>query len=270
MGGELFQDEWIEQGFLDIYQDFIKEIRWKVSLNKTITFNFVTNLVFHNAPMVELFLLANDLKISVSYDMKGRFKSNEKMIFAQNVERFKDNIEMVSVVQTKQNIEALLKGDGYFNYLYQNFRIDFDSYLPSTKTAENMMPSETLLLEFYKHLVDHYPETITADPFVNGEQNKMSCTRGNSYTVLFDGSNPAGCSGSVLLRDSKTEELGTVKIIESFITDYDCLSCEFYKRCPFTCFIKNEYSKIERDLNKCVFKEVFYHVEDSIHKPTSR
>jgi len=266
MGGELFQDKWIEEGFLDIYQDFINEIRFRVSLTKQIVFNFVTNLVFTNNELVEMFLENNNLKISISYDLKGRFSLDQKLLFMKNVELFKERIEMVSVVQTKQNIDALLSGkDSFYDYLYENFLIDWDSYLPSAEIHEPMMPKESELLAFYKHLVDKYPKTLTVQHFVSDEtMNKMTCTRGNSYTVLFDGSNPMGCSGSVLLRDGQTEDLGSGQILENFFEKYQCFQCEYFSRCPFTCFIKADYRKLEHDIEGCVFKHTFDHAKNRI------
>ena len=130
------------------------------------------------------------------------------------------------------------------------------------------MPKESDLLKFYKHLVDNYPSCLNISYFTeDSRENKMSCTRGNSYTVMYDGTNPVGCSGSVLLRDSSTKNLGSTIIIQKFFDQYNCFECEYFKKCPFTCFIKNDYNKIVRDVGECVFKETFKYVEikNSIH-----
>ena len=266
MGGELFQDYWIDQGFLKIYKEFIDAINYKVSLDRQVVFNFVTNLVFNNQQAIREFLLTNDLKVSVSYDLKGRFTGDQKEIFKQNIEFFQDMIEMISLVATKQNIQSLLyREDSYFDYLYSKFTMDWDSYLPSVKIAEKMMPKESELLAFYKRLVDEYPKCLNVQHFLNGKyENKMSCTRGNSYTVLFDNSNPAGCSGSVLLRDGNTKDLGSTKIMENFFEKYNCFECEYYKQCSFTCFIRADYSKIEQDIDGCVFKHTFDYVKNRV------
>ena len=266
MGGELFQNEWIEKGFLKIYQEFIDEINYRVMLTKKVTFNFVTNLIFTKRYRIREFLFKNNLKISISYDLKGRFTDIQKEQFKDNIEIFEDVIEMVSLVATKQNIQALLyREDPYFDYLYSKFTMDWDSYLPSVKIAEKMMPKESELLAFYKRLVDEYPKCLNVQHFLNGKyENKMTCTRGNSYTILFDNSNPAGCSGSVLLRDGNTKDLGSTKIIENFFEKYNCFECEYYKQCPFTCFIRADYSKMEQDIDGCVFKHTFDHVKNRV------
>ena len=268
MGGEIFQDIWIENQFLSIYQKFIDEIKSKVDSEKTLVFNFVTNLVFFETKKVLDFLKENNLKISVSYDSHGRFTNTQFDIFKNNIEIFKDKIEMISLVMTKQNIEAVIKGDSYFDYLYNNFKCDWDSFLPSVSVSETLMPKESDLLKFYKHLVDNYPSCLNISYFTeDSRENRMSCTRGNSYTVMYDGTNPVGCSGSVLLGDSSTKNLGSTIIIQKFFDQYNCFECEYFKKCPFTCFIKNDYKKIVRDVGECVFKETFKYVEikNSVH-----
>lgn len=266
MGGELFQDCWIDEGFLKIYKEFIDEIKYRVSLDRKVIFNFVTNLVFDNQQAVREFLWVNNLKISISYDLKGRFTGDQKETFKKNIEFFNSFIEMISLVQTKQNITALINGeDPYYDYLYSKFTMDWDSYLPSTKTAEKMMPKESELLAFYKLLVDKYPKCLNVQHFTsNSHENKMTCTRGNSYTVMYDNSNPVGCSGSILLREGNTEDLGSTEILENFFEKYNCFECEYFSRCPFTCFIKADYSKIEHDIDGCVFKHTFDHVKNRV------
>lgn len=263
MGGELFQDELINKGFLDIYQEFIDSIRDQVDPKKEVVPNFVTNLVFDEVDKVKDFLVKNNLKVSISYDPRGRFKGKQLEVFKRNVEYFKPQIEMVSLVMTKQNIAAVVAGDEYFDYLYSTFITDWDSLIPSVDIGEKMMPKESEVLQLYKLLVDKYPECLNMKYFTEDTPNRMSCTRGNSYTVLFDGSNPVGCSGSVMLRDPSTnvKDLGSPIILQKFFDSYDCFSCEYFSRCSFTCFIKNDYSKIVRDVGECVFKEVYRYVE---------
>lgn len=262
MGGELFQDRWIDQGFLEHYKKFMDDIRSKVSANKHIDPNFITNLLFDNTDAVTSFLEENDYYISVSYDPKGRFNSVQFDQFKRNVELFSDRIRMISCVATRQNMKAVIDGDPYFDYLYNKFPCDWDSFLPSVVISEALMPKESELLAFNKYLIDNYPDCLNVSYFTEySTQNRMSCTRGNSFTILPDGSFPKGCSGSVLLTSPSSNDLSSGAIVEKFLHKYNCFECEFYKRCPFTCFIKNDYSKIVRDVNECVFKESFRYVE---------
>lgn len=268
MGGELFQDMWISQGHLDTYEELMKQIEEQVSRKDiTLIFNFVTNLVFDQTDPVLNFLDKHDLKISISYDPKGRFNNQQLGVFKHNVEIFKNKIEMVSLVMSQQNIKAITNGDEYFDYLYSNFTCDFDSFLPSVKTTMHMMPKESEVLNFNKLLIDKYPKCLNVQPFVEEtEQLKMGCTRGNSLTVLRDNTVPEGCSGAYYLNNGVNESVSkdpfSVKISLNFFEKYNCFECEYFKRCPFTCFIKEDYEKLVRDVDGCLIKKTFEYAEE--------
>ena len=271
MGGEVFQDSLIQQGYLDIYQKMMDTIRAQVDPSKHLVFNFVTNLVFDETQKVMDFIASNNLMISTSYDSRGRFNRSQLEVFKRNVEIFKQRIEMVALVLTRQNIEAIINGDEYFDYIYQNFTCDFDSFLPSVAPSSTMMPKESDLLRFNKYLIDNYPDCLNVEYFTSPEQNrKMACTRGNNYTILHDDSEPQGCSGTVLLKDKTTKNLASEEIVINFFKKYNCFQCPYYSKCPFTCFIKNDYNKMERDVGDCVFKLTFEYVDEKSNNPVQQ
>lgn len=264
MGGELLQDVWIDKGFLNIYSKLIQQVKEKISSDKTVVFNFVTNLIFDKTDLIIDFIKKNNIILSVSYDIVGRFNTTALETFKRNIDILKPYIRMISCVLTKQNIQKIVAGDEYFDYLYNNFEIHFDSLLPSVtrKTNVFMMPAESETFKFYKLCVDKYPKMLNIEPFLNGKtNNRMSCTKGNSLTIMPDGSIPRGCSGAVLLQDANTKDLGGTKIIENFMKKYNCFECEFFQRCPFTCFIKQDFKFIEHDMKECVFKETFRYAD---------
>jgi hypothetical protein len=259
MGGELFQDKWIDKDFLYIYDDFINAIKQS---DENIHINFITNLVFKRSSKVLQFLDKNNLTVSISYDPSGRFKPKDLEIFERNIVRFQDHIEMVSLVLTRQNINKIRQGDRLFELLYKNYPCDFDQFLPSVAPSRVLMPSEREMYEFYKVLVKKYPKCINVDHFVNDKPaNKMTCTRGNSLTVMPDGDKPQGCSGAVFLKDAQTENLGGPAIVENFFEKYNCFECEYFQRCPFSCFIKQDYKHIEQNMDECVFKATFRYAD---------
>lgn len=262
MGGELFQDHWIDQGFLNVYQEFIDIIRDNVVSYKSVDFLFVTNLVYQHIDAVINFCHDNQLTMNVSYDPAGRFNAKELELFKGNIEKFKPYIHLIATVITRQNIQKIISGDSYYDYLYETFETDWDQLLPGRNFNQSLMPKESELLEYYKFMIDKYPRCNNIAYFLNkSTQKKMSCTRGSSHTIMIDGSSPAGCSGTILLHDPRSEELGSTKIIQIFLEEKDCLSCEFYKRCSFTCFIKNEYKHLVRDVDTCVFAEAFRYAD---------
>lgn len=262
MGGELFQDKWIEQGFLDYYSEFIDQIKQRADPSKELVFNFVTNLVYERIDDVIAFCDKHSLKMSVSYDMNGRFNQPQLELFKQNIEKFDPYIRLISLVITKQNIQSLARGDDYYEYLYSKYLCSWDKLLPSNGFNEHLMPKESELLQFYKILADKYPLCTNMESFTSPSANTMTCTRGNSYTVLADGSIPKGCSGSVLINDARgpKEELGTTIIMQQFMSEKDCWHCDYYSKCSFSCFINNEYKNMDRDIEGCVFKEVFKYI----------
>lgn len=263
MGGELFQDKWIDAGLLDVYEEFIQAIDDQTTAE--VHFNFITNLVFTRYTDIMYFLARNDLQFSISYDAAGRFSKSDLELFERNLRYFQDRITMVSLVATKQNINRIVDGDYLFEILYQNYTCDFDHFLPSVATSRVLMPSEKDLFEFYKVLVKKYPKCLNIDHFVNKKPaNKMICTRGNSLTIMPDGAKPQGCSGAVFLKEAQTEELGSPVIVENFLDKYNCFECEYFQRCPLSCFIKEDYKHIEQDMSECVFKATFRYA-DSLH-----
>lgn len=265
MGGELFQDIWINKDFLSIYEEYVNFIKSNTG-GIDVQINFVTNLAFEKTSKDVLdFLEKNDLYFIISYDSRGRFTEKQLITFKENVEIFKNRIKQVGCVSTKQNFEAVISGDTMFDYLYSMFPCVWDSFIPSkkVKNPEKIMPKESDMLKFQKHLVDNYPECINIKPFVDDStHNRMSCTRGNSYVIMPNNETPKGCMEAKILKDPISPDLASGAIIEKFLKQYNCLECEFYQKCPFSCFIKNEYSKLERDVGECIFKETFKYAKE--------
>jgi sulfatase maturation enzyme AslB (radical SAM superfamily) len=264
MGGEVFQDSLIAENYFDIYSEFMDELRSKVTnKEKHIEFNFVTNLVFENHEPVMEFLVKHDLKVSTSYDPTGRFTPKTLELFKRNIEIFQDRISMISCVMTAPSIKAVRK-DEYFKYLYSKFVVDWDHYWPISDRNINaiLIPSESETLEFYKFLIDNYPDCLNVEHFTTDKDvMKMTCTRGNNTTILQDNSVPTGCSGTAYIKERKTSDDDVQEVVLKFFKTYDCFSCEYFRKCPFTCFVKQDYKHAKQDLGKCVFKETFKYVE---------
>lgn len=258
MGGELFQDRFVKDGFLEKYQAFINFIKNNILPSKQVSFNFITNLVFNDVKPVIDFLEFNDFMISVSYDSRGRFNKQQLEVYKNNIEIFKPYISCICSIITKHSIDALLEGDQYFSYLYDNFPIYWDTYMPSTQSAQKLMPKQSDMLKFYKYLIDYYPKCSNIDHFVNKKPaNKMMCTRGNNFTIFANNVEPVGCSGTYHIRDSNVEDFKSEKVVSNFLDKYNCFKCPYFARCPLTCFVKSSYKYIEHDLDECVYKLTF-------------
>jgi sulfatase maturation enzyme AslB (radical SAM superfamily) len=265
MGGELFQDKLLDN-FLPIYTKFINSINQLASkYNKIPKFNFITNLLTTNHDLFKSWLQSHQLKLSVSYDLSGRFNLNQLLQFKHNIEIYKDYIEMIGLVSTKHNIDLLMKGkDRYFNYLYDNFNCYWDQLTPGPTVPAELVPSEMQYLQFLKFLIDHYPKCTNLEAFVNKrEHNKMSCPSINKLLIEAD-NNTSSCR---IQKHKASNDFITIinntndDIIEKWIDDKDCLSCEYFQRCPFSCFVRNDWKRLVRDFEGCIYKETFRHVD---------
>lgn len=265
MGGELFQDHLFDE-YLPIYDEFIDGVNELCNeLDKSVTFNFVSNLVFDNTSIMLEWLQKHNLKLSVSYDITGRFNPAQFKIFKENIEIFKDHISLICLVATKQNMYRLQNnGDEYFDYLYSLFPCYWDQLTPGPTVPNTLVPSERDLYNFNIFLLDHYPECTNLSAFTNNASlNKMSCPSVNKLLLEADNR-----TSSCRIRQHKdTEDFITIisdtndAIIEKFLNDHDCFSCEYYNRCPFSCFVRNDWKRLERDFDGCVYKETFKYAD---------
>lgn len=262
MGGELFQDDLIDDGILNHFDDFIDILEKNKRHNSELSYNFITNLIFDNTTEVLKFLKKNNLKINISYDPTGRFNKEQFIKFKNNVEIFKSHINLFSCVMTQKSMEKIIEGDDYFDYLYKHFDCHWDHLLVGDEKIGSMLPTEKEITDFYIHLVKHYPDVINVRQFFEkNKDQKMSCTRGNSLTIFSDNSIPLGCSGSVILKNSNTSDNWSNKIVHNFLEENMCLSCEYYSRCNLTCFIHNDYKNLVKNPQGCPYKLVFEYVQ---------
>jgi hypothetical protein len=185
MGGELFQDHLLDE-YLPIYSKFIDGVSsLAVKYNKTPKFNFVTNLLATKHDIFIDWLNKHSLKLSVSYDLSGRFNASQLELFKQNIEIYEQYVGIICLVATKKNIELLIyKGDPYFNYLYSKFICYWDQLTPGPTVPTDLVPSESLYLAFLIFLVDNFPKCSNLDSFMNKkEHNKMSCPSLNKLLI---------------------------------------------------------------------------------------
>lgn len=263
MGGELFQDELLDL-YLPVYTKFIERVQeFATKTGKTVNFNFVTNLLCTRPEFMD-WLVKHDLKVSTSYDPTGRFNAAQFELFKQNVELYRDRISIVTGVATKQNIDAILKGDEYFTYLYENFPFYWDQLTPGPTVPKVLMPKQSEFLTFLKHLIDHYPDCLNVIAYTDQKERAMSCPSMNKLLIEAD-NHTSGC------RIKKHKEQSVIfltpvkdtndQLIENFVDKYDCLSCEYFKTCTFSCFVKHDWKQLVEDVDGCVYKLAFQYAD---------
>jgi len=273
MGGEVFApaiyNKELNEGY-KLLSKGIQDICKKY--NKEFVINWVTNLVTDGIGN----LLIHDLldwskfknipaRLTTSYDPRGRFNATDLQIFKDNVEYWKDELTCFSCLMTKSNLEYYLtNNDEYFDYLYKSGKyIYFDYYMPD-HAAKHQMPSDELLLKFFKWLVDNYPNTHPVRDWIFNKKNYASCR--TSKLVLADGTlcqcgNLTQHPKSLSMYKSPIKRMDNSEIENKFLEKYNCASCEFLDRCTLGCFMNRDYKYLE-ELNECVFKLTHRYIED--------
>lgn len=275
IGGEPFNDDIPLDDLIPAYQDFMDYVRYHMATDdRPIDFIWITNLSMEKRwEQVKQFLERNssDTQLVVSYDLKGRFNTKTRVIFEQNIHRFASHIHNINTVMTRQNIEALLAGDEFFDWLYDHFDYSWDMYIKGHK-SDYASPYESQVLELLKLFADKYPEIEFIRPFLKkpeeGAVHHGICSRGNGYAMDPEGNVISeGCVGTHYLTKindplvTRSNRPFLDSTIEDFLEKYNCHSCEFYQRCPMACFAGIKTGNMIPDLNVCVNKEVFRYVD---------
>lgn len=267
MGGEIFNDEIPHQLFED-YLDFYYEINdYCLVRDIEVRFNWVTNLIFNkNVPEVEKLFsrMSDNAFISTSYDFSGRgLNINRSLQFKHNLNHFKDKIGVVGFVLTRPSIKKLLNDQDKFfkEVLYPNYHLYFDYYVPE-KSSDKMLPSDEELLEALRYLAKHYPNVSPVKQMIENEKNEMTCFSLNKVTIL-----PDGREVTCRYLDYQPEDFihpvdysSNENIIEAHLERNQCISCQWFNKCTFRCFVQADWKKLER-ANYCVFKTFFDELE---------
>jgi len=272
MGGEVFATEIFDESLLQAYKDLtlgIKALGEKY--NKRVRINWVSNLVTTKYNLIdELFSYSQSIgvhaELVTSYDPRGRFNVNDFMQFKHSMKYFGDRVKCISMLLSKPSIEYLLQDkDPYFKELYNAGKyIYFDYYSPDV-SATHQAPSDELLLTFFKHLIDNYPNVDPIKGWIENDYNYITCR--TSKLVLQDGT-MCQC-GNLMLSDEKaiTFYKSPLKandnsgIENNFLEKYDCVSCEYLDRCGLGCFMSHDY-KFREELDECVYKLTHRYIDD--------
>ena len=264
MGGEIFNDE-LPDSFFGDYFTLANTIHLHAkSLGHHCTFNWVTNLIFNKSSRVSDFLdkLSSEgitWNISTSYDFAGRKNSLWNLeTFKTNLETFKSRVFTVGFVLTKVSIRQLLnQNDTFFDYLYQNYPLYFDYYVPENG-ANVLMPSDQEILEAYLYIAKKYPQINPVKDLLENESNKMTCYSLNKLTLLPNG-REVKCrymNYEEKQFNTKVDYSSNENIIEAHLNENECLTCEWFGRCGFRCFVQADWAKREKT-PRCLFKTFF-------------
>lgn len=268
LGGELFQDRLIteEHNILNDYKILLRgyaDICSKRSLEPRII--FVTNNLTGKPNKVIEFLeeVKKFAKVSliISYDLTGRPITAQ---YKKNIDNFKEYISNVNMVATKTTIQKLMNGGTeLFQYLYCNFPIYMDDFLPD-KTSEHLIPSDAELLEFMKYCLDKFPNIM---PYCES----VRAIKGNTKDIVaISGSTFNKCT--IIPNGTKTNYVwdrhnedsfrypldysDNTNMLFNFVMESGCLSCQYYESCHFRCPVLWSWENRER-MDTCVNKAFF-------------
>lgn len=273
LGGELFEDS---NDYYDDYTDFILKIKNYCDLHlpeKELKFIFLTNMNFQKDSTLnklESFLLNLEKKkcsfvLTTSWDPTGRPLSGETTTrFHHNILYFKKYLAEITFVLTKQTIKQVLKDNNkYLDFLYQNdFLIDYDYYMPTTR-VDSIMPSDWDLLNVIRYLIKRYPKIPKLQAFIDnhGNPGKLTCASLSKITILPDGTitNCRHLDYDQKDFDTRIDKESNAEMIMNFISKKECLSCEFFRDCPMSCFLMADHKKFIKNtvLTECLYKTIF-------------
>lgn len=273
LGGELFEDN---NNYYNDYEYFILKIQEYCKQNlpdKELIFVFLTNMNFQKESTkekVEKFLQNLeerycDFILTTSWDPTGRPLSGETTTrFHHNITYFKKYLSEITFVLTKNTIKQILKDrNSYLDYLYSNgFTIDYDYYMP-TKRVDSLMPSDWDLLNAIRFLLTKYPNIPKLKAFTKKHDNpgKLTCASLNKITILPDGTitNCRHLNYEQEEFDTKIDKESNASMIMNFITKKECLSCEYFRDCPMSCFLMSDHKKFieSSELDDCLYKLIF-------------
>lgn len=267
MGGEIFNDE-LPDAIIKKYEELALDIDGFAKKNgHNCTFNWVTNLIFNKNDRVDNFLRRLDnwnirSNISSSYDFTGRKNSLwSQDLFKKNLEHYKDRVFTIGFVLTKPAIKNLItKSDTFFDYLYKNYPLYFDYYVPESG-ANSLMPSDEELLDAYLFIANNYPSISPVKELLENNHNKMTCYSLNKLTLL-----PSGREVKCRYLNYESGQFAhevdystNANIIEAHLEENECLSCQWFDRCGFRCFVQADWAKRKKS-ETCIFKSFFKEV----------
>jgi hypothetical protein len=267
MGGELLTDEHPDDLF-DDYLSLIQRIRdYSDSINFPVEISITSNFIWKKTTRIKDFLDKANIEIFASYDPAGRFNSTTFEIFKNNIVEFKDYISQIGTVMTNPTVKKFMENNvPFFDYLYNNFTIVFDHYTPEgegfgadtrSKFTNLLLPNDVELRDFYKFMIDRWPNCYPFIDTLSKVQQPMSCM--STVTI-----HPSSAVKSCAVYDVK-ESVPEQKMIffgrlaeqkMQWLEDYDCLSCIHMQRCSFGCFL-NHHTKNIRTQETCWLQEVY-------------
>lgn len=278
LGGELFEDN---KGW-SYYKDYLSFIvgvhEWcadNLKNKHTWSFTFITNLAFKKESTRErvdwllgqLTEMGVPFTLSTSWDPTGRpLKFDIESWFHKNLCYYQDYVDIVTFVLTKFTCDSLLRRKNpYMEMLYDKrdkIKLQFDFFTPNGNSYV-MMPDDTMLLNTLTMLRKLYPELPQIQAWRDNDINPVSCASLSRVSILPDGSMTACKHLEYRPEDFNTplDFHSNASIIEKYVTQKECLGCEYFNKCTLGCFLADDHKAFKKNLKECFMKLMFKDIE---------
>ncbi len=268
VGGELLQDRWMDRLCQD-YTDLLKELKpYFDEFNFKMKVVIVSNFLFKKRERVKKLLLdlrkaEIDSYLIASYDFHGRPMSR---LYTDNISWFgPEYICSINLVGTSESIKEFIKDkDLYFKFLYNNFNIYFDDFIPDAGSDESV-PTDSEFFNWYKFIAEKYPRIQPVADLINNNFNKMHCLSLNKITIFPD-NRTSNCRWHRYEQKDFNTKLNlkdNAGMMQNFLDEMGCLSCEYFQKCGFRCFTQWDWRNRKRDMDTCPLKSFYKFLDKS-------
>lgn len=274
-GGEIFAD-FVTDEYYNELKSFLLDIK---KYKRDVKFTFITNLVHTKVNRwLELISALENVNLSVSFDLNGRFTETSFDIFSKNWSHYEKYIKDIMIVMSKSNILSFMNEthspfeQKMIDFLSDKLKnqgtcLNFTDYV-SNGDGDNEIVSATLRYEFYKFLYNNYRKCNVLEQLImiaNGQsvsgkicfEKSGIMPNGKYYNVctLSSIANLIGKHG-----DDYEEKKKKIKLLMN--TKLKCFTCEYYKSCPATC----PMSLKSIDCNECYIKKMIEYIKEDINE----
>lgn len=259
-GGELFHDDIADELFPVYLESIVKILEGLPRAEVLIG----TNLVFNPVRLIDMMnqLDSRGFKdrysVATSYDPAGRFNTVQLEQFLKNIALpgISERISTVNVVITKQNIDSVLSGrcKTDLDWMYSHYPLYFDHFMANDSYAA-FQPSEERILEFFLYIKEHYPKSGPIQEMTRGNYGELTC---QSTIIFTDDNQMVTCWGEAGKDRTMDYQEGLVRknaAEQDFLEFYDCLSCEYYRRCTMRCFL--HHRSLDERPKECQIKLLY-------------
>lgn|SRR5574344_263414 len=258
LGGEVLADFWSDEYINHLYDFLVEANNRCIIMQRKLHVIFNTNLVhIKTNRWIELFmslLKFADVKINTSYDIYGRFSTEEQLdIFKKNISLYKDYINVINVMKTKPMLRILIKHEyksefekhivDYFDELYLKFksRLLIDDYVCNDINIKNIFQcSNSENYEINKYLLDNYKDLDLYNfkkviksrcNFLPGLILDPQCK--HLPDCIFASVSDEFIQGIKHIDEPLKNKL--IRIHTFAANKLKCYSCKYYKICPSAC-----------------------------------